>query len=461
MGDARATTMAVCNTATMLRLTCVIALMSSLFACASPSASTSSPDAGDAATPDASVDAAFDAAPNSDAAPEDGAPLADAMSDAFVEADMGGASLDARGIYAAWPLLRGAQSPTTTLDADELASLDVGGITGVLVAIGWDVIEPTEGAYSFDVLDARLIAARDAHKTVELSIVAGALTPDWLFTRAMPAVGLTFAIAPHGGATGHCSAPFTLAHPWDAVFLERFTLMLSALATHLRGAGLFDTIYVVKLSGINRTTSEFRLPQETPSDIACATDAPALWLSAGYTPGRVLDAFGTIVESYVANFPGKLYSMSIITPHGSDFPSFDEAGNLVPTASAVNVTDLALGIAGARIPEHQFVIQHDFLMPDYTAPAIMLDNVAALNARIAFQTNNYLNDTSAGVQCAACGGTVASPIACTESTYLDELHAGVYPDAMATTLRSTYIEVHLGELAFPSAIATASTELRP
>jgi len=40
--------------------------------------------------------------------------------------------------------------------------------------------------------------------------------------------------------------------------------MLAALAAHLKAAGTYNAITLVRLTGMNRTTEELRIPADTP-----------------------------------------------------------------------------------------------------------------------------------------------------------------------------------------------------
>jgi hypothetical protein len=146
------------------------------------------------------------------------------------------------------------------------ASLGVPGVDGIVLVISWSSIEPAMGQYQWTTLDQWTHRAVASGKKIDLTITAGIDTPSWLFQPAPSGAGaspLTFTISPHGGATGVCDTE-TIAAPWDAAFLSRWDLLLAAVAAHLKADGAYSAVTLLRLTGVNRTTDEFRLPAEAP-----------------------------------------------------------------------------------------------------------------------------------------------------------------------------------------------------
>ena len=105
--------------------------------------------------------------------------------------------------------------------------------------------------------------------------------------------------------------------------------MLAKVAAHLKTKGTYSAITQVRLTGINRTTDEFRLPEEiltTP----CVTNSIVTWQQAGYRPALLLHAWDLITTSFATHFPDKLFSLPIIpvdTGTGAyPFPEIDDNG---------------------------------------------------------------------------------------------------------------------------------------
>jgi hypothetical protein len=361
---------------------------------------------------------------------------------------------DLRGIYVASNEI----SRTTSRNAAALAaSLNVPGVDGLVLVIGWDAIEPAMGQYQWATVDQWMSLAMASGKKVDLSVTAGITTPSWLFQPAPGGAGarpLQFTISPHSGATGQCD-PETIAAPWDPAFLSQWDSMLTALATHLRNAGSYGAVTLLRLTGINRTTDELRLPAETAQStgLACVSDAIATWQQAGYRPSLLLQAWDKITGSFQKSFPDKSFSMAIIPQN--PFPRIAENGSIIK-GTLPDENQPLLALASQRFPEH-LVVQFNFLMPGEPASPAVIQAAQTLGALAAFQTNEYFGSTGQG---AACSEPVTHPTPCTAGTYLALLQTGIYPLGENNSLRAQYIEVFpANAIAFPEDIQQAHLEL--
>jgi len=158
-------------------------------------------------------------------------------------------------------------------------SLSIPGVDGVALVIGWNAIEPAMGQYSWSLLDQWIATVSALGKKIDLVVPGGQSTPSWLFQPAPTGAGATalnFTVSPHAGALGQCDS-VTMAAPWDPAFLSQWDAMLAALSAHLKSNGTYSTITFVRLTGINRTTEELRLPAETAQStgLACVSNAIA------------------------------------------------------------------------------------------------------------------------------------------------------------------------------------------
>jgi hypothetical protein len=362
-------------------------------------------------------------------------------------------SVDLRGIY----VYTNDVSQITQATANNLtASFSIPGVDGVAVVIGWDAIEPAMGQYQWTLLDQWLGQAIALNKKIDLVVMAGGSTPSWLFQPAPVGAGaqpLNFTISPHNGVTSKCDAE-TMASPWDAAFLNRWDVILGALSAHLKSAGTYNAVTLVRLTGINRTTEELRLPEETPQStgLPCVSDAITTWQQAGYRPSLLQHAWNAILGSFAKSFPDKYFSVSLI-PTSAAFPPIAEDGSLI-TGTRPNLTLMLLTSASQEFPGH-LVVQFDFLMPGEAVQPDVITSAQTLGTLAAFQTNEYL-----GGQGAACSEPVDNPTPCTAATYLQLLETGIYPLGTGNSLRSQYIEVfHANASAFPADILQAHTEL--
>lgn len=336
-------------------------------------------------------------------------------------------------------------------------SLDVSGVDGLVLVIGWNSLEPTNGQFAWTTLDPWITEAASQGKKIDLAIPAGVDTPGWLFQPATDggagASPLVFTISPHQGATSNCISE-TIAAPWDPAFLNSWNAMLTNLASHLQSAGTYSNVTLLRLTGINRTTDELRLPAETSQDtgLSCVSNAPEIWQAAGYTPDLLLYGWSNIVDSFQASFPDKSFSVAIIPTNA--FPSINNNGQITNNLPDPNQPLLAFA---AQKLVGRLVVQYNFLMTSNPADPSVIQSARQYGTLVAYQSNNYYGSTGGG---AACGGTITNPVLCTDATYLNELDEGIYPLTSTNALRAQYIEAFpTNAIVFTNAIWQAHEEL--
>jgi len=361
---------------------------------------------------------------------------------------------DVRGIY----IYTNDVSQISNATAMQLTqSFSIPGVDGVAVEIGWDAIEPSMGQYDWTLLDQWVSRAMALGLKIDLVVPAGSSTPAWLFQKSPSgagATGLQFTVSPHAGETGMCDAD-TIAAPWDPIFLAQWDAMLSALAAHLKAANEYGSITLLRLTGINRTSEELRLPAETAAStgLACVTNALATWMQAGYRPSLLLQGWNAIVTSFNKHFPDKSFAVSIIANNA--FPGINENGTLI-TGPIGDENEPLLQSASQMLPG-RLVVQVNFLMPGEQASVLVTNAAHNYGTLAAFQTNEYLGGKGAG-----CSEPVTNPTPCTAATFLQLLDTGIYPLGQSNALRSQYIEVfHDNAAAFPADILQAHFELVP
>lgn len=431
-----------------------------------------------------------------------------------------------RGIYLY------SEHPENPADSAELLqALAVPGVDGLALLVGWNNVEPSHGLFAWDAVNLnpdtldQLLAAAIAHgKKVDLAIRAGQDTPCWLFQGGCGksytgtyagATRLDFTVSAVQGAGGQGCNEVSIAAPWDAVFQSEWSTMLTAVAQHLRNTYFpgrsgdavraYDAVVAMRLTGVNRTTAEFRLPAEIlpqpcydPSGNAhYDTNSVARWLlqvNPPYRPARLKDAWDGITTMFQANFPDKTFSLPIIPDASGSgntpdypFPMIDNQGrayqppwptdpndpNYVPGVP-VNTNSFPgvfppvpdqnyelLALASEKFPGH-LVVAYQNLDVRFPAQPYIIYAAQTWGTMAGFQTNDYIGP----FQQAACGGGTAKPVACDSSTYLQLLELGIYPcrtnAAFCTNenLQSSYIEVLPPDaLAFPDAILQAHIEL--
>lgn len=96
-------------------------------------------------------------------------------------------------------------------------------VKGILARMGWNILEPTEDNYNWTLLDGQISAAVSYGKKVSLAIGSGIAIPQWVFSA--------------GAQRLVTSVPFvdTIAVPWDATYLGKWTDLIADLGAHYAG----------------------------------------------------------------------------------------------------------------------------------------------------------------------------------------------------------------------------------
>jgi len=400
------------------------------------------------------------------------------------------------------------------------------GTDGITIVEGWSDLEPLHGVYAWDIaspgpsrFDEWLAAVVPTGRKINLAIRAGKDTPCWLFRAQGQNCGPSytgsyagakawrFETAPHQGLTNQSCETIDLATPWDPTFLAEWDAMLTTVSQHLKDVGAYDAVQLVRLTGINRTTDEFRLHEEilpspcidTSGVVRTETNSISTWLAAGYRQSLLIQGWDAITASFLASFPDKTFNVPIIPidlGHSQyPFPEIDDSGCVYPSivllsewitpksipgatcpngaarddanAQLHGVLFSLLGLAAARFPRH-LVVEFENLDTSESANATVVEAASTLVTMAAFMTNNYFAALPGGGVGAACGGGFASPQPCDSAGYLGLIDIGVYPCVNAPTdnfcqlrgLQSQFIEVFAHDmLLFPDSILQAHIQL--
>ncbi len=333
----------------------------------------------------------------------------------------------ARGVFV--PVTFDADWTTTATQALALADVD-----GIAIDLVWtDIAATAPRSYDFTKLDGLLSLARTAGKGVELSVIYAGGTPTAWFD-ASSTIHLQY--TPHAGATGRCYD--TIAPPpWDAAFLAAWDDMTAQLAAHVASAGYADTVVAMRLTGLNASTAEAHVPAQSATTLtnppACFTvDDNTTWQSAGYTPTKIESAWSAMVTSWVTHFPSLPFELVTWPGTADRFPPIDDTGAIVaPSATADQARYDAMVAEAARQLGARLIVGHWFLMTGTPADAETVGYANQYAVATMWQTNlwwrAYENVNHGSVPgAAACGGTLAAPVQCTDATFLDELDQGVH-----------------------------------
>ncbi len=250
------------------------------------------------------------------------------------------------GVYAVGPM--GAPIPQAVLSDPN--------VDGIALRATWDQIETADGVYDWTYLDTQIGAAANAGKKVALGIAAGTATPAWVYAEGA---------SPFQYIDDTSPQTQTIPVPWDPVFLAKWEAFVGALGNRYASN---PAVVRVDISGINTTTLETKLPRSQGAVVSNAlgtwttTNDVANWLSLGYTGQRVESAWQGIADTFSQAFPRTQLDIRIIT---SGTPPIDDAGNVIPGASADPQLVADLINTGIARYGAQFIVQNNGLSDTY------------------------------------------------------------------------------------------------
>lgn len=166
-------------------------------------------------------------------------------------------------------------------------------VKGILVRIPWELMEPSDNSYNWQLLDDQITAANQYGKKISLGITAGPSIPQWVFS---------------GGAQRLIStSPIndTIAIPWDGYYLSKWKEFISALGSRYEND---TTIQLVYISHSTANGMEMQLPRTTTPTLA----------AAGYTDQKMIDSWKEVIQSFDTAFPNHYLSNDFHPVNGSD-----------------------------------------------------------------------------------------------------------------------------------------------
>ncbi|MDX2172198.1 MAG: T9SS type A sorting domain-containing protein [Bacteroidota bacterium] len=168
-------------------------------------------------------------------------------------------------------------------------------VKGILVRVAWNLIEPTEGAYNWSLIDNQISAANSYNKKISLAIGNGKAIPNWVYTAGAQQLTAT---VPFLGA-------INIATPWDATYLTKWKNFVQALGNRYKND---TTIVLVYITNSSTNGIEMQVPTTvTPS-----------WNSIGYTTTKMIASWDTIVNAFDAAFPNHFLSNDFHPVNGSN-----------------------------------------------------------------------------------------------------------------------------------------------
>lgn len=314
-------------------------------------------------------------------------------------------------------------------------------IDGVFLRLHWSASEPAPGKYDWAFLDSEINRIVASGKKISLGFAAGSKSPKWLYDNGIP--GLEFVEIPRQGKSENVR-DIKIPIPWNEKYLNFFNDFIINLAGHLKkNQNAWNAISMIKITGINETTIEIRLPSQKnlSNSKVTTTDAPAIWKKAGYTPELVMHAWKKITGNFCSNFEGKALSLAIIGGrHG--FPPINSKGEVVNPTQAPDMNAMIIEDGVARC-KNRFVLQHNSLQENASPSETVVEA-----SRAGIITGFQLNQHDFGNP-----GCLENNSPCDEKNFQFVLEKGFRSGA-------EFIEIFPKDvLAFPKAIANAKNLL--
>ncbi len=173
------------------------------------------------------------------------------------------------------------------------------GVVGVSLRTTWSRMEPEEGQWNFDYLDASIAAARGAGKKAMIRVLAGVHTPAWVYARGAK----RFDFAQRNPNRARRGEPSYLPIPWDETYLRYWTRFVQKLGERYRDD---PAVVLVHLAGPTRSSAEMHLPK--------AKEDREKWQQVGYTPRKLTDAWKQVMDVYAKSFPKQCLGLNISMP---------------------------------------------------------------------------------------------------------------------------------------------------
>jgi hypothetical protein len=166
-------------------------------------------------------------------------------------------------------------------------------VKGILVRVGWELVEPADDTYNWALIDGQITAAKQYGKKISLGVGCGIAIPQWVF-----GAGANYLVS---------TMPYndTIALPWDITFLTKWTDFISALGSRYKND---TTIQLVYMTNSTANGYEMQLPFAT---------TPTL-VAAGYTDYKMILSWQAVTDAFNMAFPNHYLSNDFHPVNGSN-----------------------------------------------------------------------------------------------------------------------------------------------
>jgi len=176
-------------------------------------------------------------------------------------------------------------------------------LSGVFVNCRWADLEPEQGQFSWETLDALTETIRRHGRFYKLLMTPGAYTPEWVYKLGAQAFE-TLGPNPYREAT--YNKPLRIPVPWDEVFLREFERLARALGQRY---GADPLCAAVGVTGANFQSAEMHLPK-LPAD-------REKWEALDYRP-NLRQAYRRYIDLFAEAFPRQRLCLHVSTAISAD-----------------------------------------------------------------------------------------------------------------------------------------------
>ncbi len=250
-------------------------------------------------------------------------------------------------------------------------------VDGIALLYLWGQIEPSEGQFRWDSIDAQVARVKENGKVYSLGVTPGVNTPQWVYHAG--AEFFEFRWDKPWGPKPCTMVRFPV--PWDKVYLKKWQAFVRELGARYAHD---PQLVLLKIQGVNAQTPEFLLPHDRPGAgarlVSCAPgDEVAEWQRMGYRPSKVVGAWKVSAKAFGKAFANQ--DLAIETgPWG--MPPISDSGKVTLARGADVDLPIAIVSVGKEELDGRFVAQNDGLNAIWAWP--QLPSLAAPES-IAFQ----------------------------------------------------------------------------
>ena len=213
-----------------------------------------------------------------------------------------------RGIYV-------VVRPSDKLDLEKVFALDY--VSGVSYVIAWKRIQPEQNSLQFDEIDRAVSAAAKFKKKINLVVLAGKYSPEWIYSKGSKKATFTRSLN-EAQVESERSPVVETPLPWDNDFVKVWTETVKELAARYDNA---ESVGYVMITGANLAAFTVGMAVRGARE----EDVLRRLRENGYTESKWVGAWQNTIDLFFANFKKKPLCLGLA-------PLFDNAEPVIKIA---------------------------------------------------------------------------------------------------------------------------------